>query len=200
VTETSWKFDFSGDHLALNFANSVSQRHTDSPIERLTSYDAMVDFAEQADIVGGEAAARLRGWGRREPEAAAALVGQAIELRESLHRLFTAVAQGRAPDAADLGMLNRWWHRLELDGSLRWRWDAGEDAPDALIGRVVAAAVDLLTSGRRDRVRLCQAPDCIWLFLDSSKNRSRRWCDMNECGNRVKARRFYRRHSEAHEG
>jgi predicted RNA-binding Zn ribbon-like protein len=199
ATGDAWTFDRSGGHLAIDFANTVSSRHA-SPIERLSSYAALVDFARQTGIVESMTAARLLSWSQLDPAAAEEIVRRAIELREALHRLFSAVADGQPPAAADLAILNRWWHALDLDPSFAWGWAAGEQAPDAFVGRVVVAAVELLTSPRRERISTCQADDCVWLFLDTSKNHSRRWCDMNQCGNRVKARRFYRRHNEGTPG
>ena len=69
-----------------------------------------------------------------------------------------------------------------------------------MLGRILVSAVELLTSPRRERVRTCGAETCLWLFLDTSKNGSRRWCDMNQCGNRTKARRFYRRQRDEQAG
>jgi predicted RNA-binding Zn ribbon-like protein len=195
VSTESWTFDLCGGHPAIDFANTVSSRH-DTPIERLTSYAALVDFADQSRLVTPEASASLRAWARREPDAASRVLATAVELREALYHLFAAVAAHQPPADADLAILNRWWHALELDGSFAWTWAAGAESPDALLGPVITAAVDLLTSSRRLRVSICEAEDCVWLFYDTSKNRSRRWCDMNQCGNRVKARRFYQRRTE----
>jgi predicted RNA-binding Zn ribbon-like protein len=58
---------------------------------------------------------------------------------------------------------------------------------------IASSAADLLTSERLKKVRLCEAKTCTWLFLDESRNHSRRWCDMKVCGNREKARRHYQR-------
>jgi predicted RNA-binding Zn ribbon-like protein len=70
-----------------------------------------------------------------------------------------------------------------------------EKAADALLRlRIVEAAVALLVSDAMLRVKSC--PTCGWLFLDVSKNRSRRWCSMNTCGAVAKARRYYRRLKE----
>jgi predicted RNA-binding Zn ribbon-like protein len=195
--EVRWTFDLSGSHTAIDFANTVSSRHGSHPIERLTSHGALVDFGEQTGLLEPEAAARLRAWGEAEPAAAAALVAAAIGLREALYRVFAAAAGQAPPPPAELATVNSWWHRVELGPAFSWRWSAGEEAPDALLGQVLVGAMELLTSeSHRRRIRICEAEDCVWLFFDTSKNHSRRWCDMNQCGNRVKARRFYRRRAE----
>jgi predicted RNA-binding Zn ribbon-like protein len=192
-------FDLCGGYLAIDFANTVDARETSAPIERLTGYEALVGFSEQSGILAPERAGALRAWAAREPERARAIAAGAIELREALYRLFAALARQQPPPAAELSTLNRWWRSLELGPDFRWRWAAGADAPDSLLGQVLVSAVDLLTSARRERVRSCGAETCLWLFLDTSKNGSRRWCDMNQCGNRTKARRFYRRQRDASE-
>src|SRR6266498_2266978 len=172
-----WQFDRTGDHLALDFANTVSSRHTDQPIERLPDYHALVSFARQTRIVSAAQAARLDAWAEAEPDTAARVRDDAILLREALHRLFNAVAESRPPAAADLEALNERIVRLRLGPDLGWHWD-DPAAPDALLAPVVRAAVELATSAERERVRICGADDCLWIFLDTSKNRTRRWCDM----------------------
>jgi predicted RNA-binding Zn ribbon-like protein len=190
-----WTFDRTGDHLALDFANTVSSRHTDRPIERLPDYHALVSFARQSQLVSAAEAAHLDAWAEAEPDTAARVHDDAIVLREALHRLFSAVAASRPPDAADLDVLNERVARLRLGADLAWHWD-DPAAPDALLAAVVRGAVELATGAERDRIRVCDADDCLWIFLDTSKNRTRRWCDMKQCGNRMKARRFYERQKD----
>lgn len=195
--DPDWQFDLCGGYLAIDFANTVSARHSDAPIERLPDYRALVAFAQQTGLVERERAEALRGWGQRHGPAARALVAGAVELREALYRLFAAMAHERPPPAADLAVLNRWNARLALGSKLEWEWTDGAEAPDAFLGRVVRSAVELATTAaRRERIKICDADDCVWLFLDTSKNGSRRWCDMEQCGNRMKARRFYKRHRD----
>lgn len=136
-------------------------------------------------------------------------------LRGLLHRMFDRVADGELPDGSDLraleGYLAASAQKLALgtdaDGGVSWQWTDRDlplgDVPsdgldDALAARIVGAvarsAADLLTSGELERVKVCDAHDCGWFFVDVSRNRSRRWCDMAGCGNRDKARRYRARH------
>jgi predicted RNA-binding Zn ribbon-like protein len=189
-----WRFDRCAGHLALDFANTVSSRHTDHPIERLPSYAELASFAHQSDLVSAARLQRLEAAGARHPAEATAVLAGAVALRDALYRIFAAVAAAREPDARDLEVLNRAAGRLRLASDFTWRWDGGADGLDAFMGPIVRAAIDLLTStDRRRQVRECEADDCLWLFLDTSKNHSRRWCDMAQCGNRMKARRFVAR-------
>ncbi len=193
-------FDQCADHLALDFVNTVDGRGSAHPVERFTGYPALIDFGEQFGLIDAARAARLRSWAATDPEAARAIAARTIELRDALYDLFACVAEKRPAPAPALATLNRWRRSLQLDPTWAWRWAAGPDAPDAVLERVLVTALELLTSPRRDRVRTCGADDCLWLFLDTSKNGSRRWCDMNQCGNRTKARRFYQRKREATDG
>jgi predicted RNA-binding Zn ribbon-like protein len=188
-----WQFDLCGGHLALDFANAVSARHTDAPIDRLPDYGELLSFGRQTKLLAPAAARKLGAWADAHPEVAAAVVARARGLRDALYEVFAAVADGRRAHAAAVATLNERMRGLELGDDLEWRWAAGANAPDAFLLPVLRAAVELLASGR-ERVKICQADDCIWLFFDTSKNGSRRWCDMKQCGNRMKARRWHDRH------
>jgi predicted RNA-binding Zn ribbon-like protein len=187
------QFDLCGGHVALDFVNTLSQRLSETPREHLTDYEELLGFAEQSSVIANAERRRLAKWGRAHEVQAERIRVAAVELREALHGLFTGVADSRRLRPSDLAVLNRWIRQSELGESLSWQWAAGADAPDAFLGPIVRSAVDLLTSPRAARVKVCEADDCAWLFHDASKNGSRRWCDMNQCGNRVKARRFYER-------
>lgn len=188
--QREWVFDLCGGHLALDFANTVSSRHLAAPVERLTDYGALLRFARQSQVLDAGAERRQSEWARAHPRQAEQLLARVRTLREALFRIFTARVKEEAPRAEDLEQLNAWHRELALGPGLEWEWAAGAAAPGAFLAPVVRAAVELLTSTDRGQVRSCAADDCVWLFLDTSKNHSRRWCDMKQCGNRAKARRF----------
>lgn len=192
----AWVFDRCGGHPALDFANTVSRRHEAAPVERLPDYGALVAFARQLALVPDAEADRLLRWAARHRQDAAAIVETVIPLREALYWTFVHVARRQAPRDEDLAILNAWIGRLELGPDLAWRWADGPRSPDALMLPIVAPATDLLRSPTRERVRVCAADTCRWIYLDMSKNRSRRWCDMKQCGNREKARRFAERRAQ----
>lgn len=187
------RFDLCGGHVALDFANTLTRRQDETPVDHLTCFADLVAFFEQSGSIEAAAARAARRWSEQHPGLAKRSLAAAIELREALYRTFSGMVESKAPSEADLRVINAWIARRRLDASFAWAWADGPDAPDAFLSPVVGGAVDLLTGEQRTRVKLCEADDCVWLFLDSSKNKSRRWCDMNQCGNRVKARRFYER-------
>ncbi|MGC9530415.1 MAG: CGNR zinc finger domain-containing protein [Candidatus Bipolaricaulaceae bacterium] len=185
-----------GGELCLDFANTADWHDTDEPEELLVSYRVLVQWAERAGAVTAGEGARLIAEGSRCPREAHRALEQAIALREVMFRMFSAAAAARAVRHADLVALNaalgRWAGRRRVTASgseFVWSW-AGEP-PDLTrpLWPVVISAAELLTSPRLGRVKKCQDGRCGWLFLDASRNRSRRWCAMSDCGNRAKARR-----------
>jgi len=190
----AWTVDQCAGHLALDFSNTVSDRDTPAAVEHLESYGALVEFARQTELVPAREARRLAELAAQRPEAAAGVLAEAVALREALYRIFAAVSAAATPRATDIAVLNAHQARFRLGEHFGWEWSARPDGLDAFLGPIVRAAVALLTSERRDRIRMCAADTCVWVFLDTSKNRSRRWCDMAQCGNREKARRFHERH------
>jgi predicted RNA-binding Zn ribbon-like protein len=193
-------FELSGGDLALDFANTVSGRLAAEPVDHLSSYDRLASWGEQAGVLTPEQAARQRAEAERHPRVAASVLRRAIEVREAIFALFSAIATRRSVPGASLDVLNRALPgalarlRLEPEGrGFSWQWRREGEDLEAVLTPVVRAGADLLTSDLLERVRECRADTCAWLFLDRSKNATRCWCDMNVCGNRAKARRHYAR-------
>jgi predicted RNA-binding Zn ribbon-like protein len=140
-------------------------------------------------------------WADRHPAEAAAIFRGAIALRETVYRIFHAVAGGNAPAEGDLTELNRTLKEIpardalqRIGGAFGWRVEEKPRAPAAaLLAPVLWSAGDLLAGPQLERVRKCANGKCLWLFLDESKNGTRRWCSMTACGNRAKAHRHYAR-------
>jgi predicted RNA-binding Zn ribbon-like protein len=180
----------------LAFVNTLSSRPLPEPVERLTSYDALVEWAREQHVISAAAADRLLAEARRHPHQAASVLARAKEFREALNALALAVEQQRQPSTAVLQIIS---HRLAdayahgrlvaHDGALQWISSA-EDDLDRVLWEISRAAGRLVLSPRLSRVRSCVASDCGWWFVDDTKNHSRRWCDMKLCGNREKVRRF----------
>lgn len=193
-----------GGRLSLDFTNTVAWHAGDYPQERLTSYADLVAWSQHTGILTDQEAQCLLKEAARRPGEATAVLERAIALREVIYRIFSAISGGRPPEAADLATLN-----AELSHAMArsqifptaedfaWEWVGAEDVLDRMLWAVVRDAADLLTSDDLDRVGECAGDGCGWLFLDLSRNRSRRWCAMKDCGNRAKARRFYKRRRAA---
>jgi predicted RNA-binding Zn ribbon-like protein len=136
-----------------------------------------------------------------QTDEAAAVLAKSLELREALYRIFVAHTKGRVPPKEDLAVLNSVLGRLtngaqvvHQAGRFEWQWKVDENALEAPLANIALSAVDLMTSENYKWVGQCADEDgCGWLFVDTSKNHSRRWCDINDCGNRAKQRRYQKR-------
>ena len=194
---TKFQFDLSGGNLALDFANTVSFRLTDAT-ERLVDYTHLMLFGMQTGVL--TQIDRLAMVAGQSPGRAKSALQKAIQFREHLHAIFTAVAEHRIVPGNSLAHLTfmlqegaNYGRIVQRDRRLVWEWTDLRFHLDGLLWPIARAAADLLTSDEIESVRLCAAKDCGWLFLDKTKNQRRRWCDMKVCGNRTKARRHYER-------
>jgi len=197
-SEPGYAWDFCGGQLAIDFTNTVGSRGG-APEEHLRTFGDLVAWAEARGILSRAGSTRLRREAAHRPAAARAALAGALVLREALYRVIEAAAAKRRPAPADLAIVNAQLRetfsrmrlsdrrsRLELTTE-----DAGaESVADPILTPVVRAAVELLISEDLARVRTCADESCAWLFLDTTRNRTRRWCDMKSCGNRSKVRRF----------
>ena len=191
--------DFSGGDLAVDFVNTISGVGTDRTRERLVRYADLVGWARAAGTLDTDLAQAVSEGAARDAGAAACALDRARAFREALFAAFDAIRTGARVPADVLPPINDLLagamaqRRLrDRDGQVVWDWSS-EPSLDRPLWPVARAAAVLLTEGPVDRLRQCEATNCGWLFLDMSKNRSRRWCDMAVCGNRAKAARHYRR-------
>jgi predicted RNA-binding Zn ribbon-like protein len=200
-------FQLLAGHPVLDFVNTLDYRFRDAgPIELLAGYGDLVDFVRQSGLAGELQGAGLQGV-RHTPAAAKAL-RSARGLREALATWLYISDDGNPERFQAVKTLERCFldadrHRelarrpapRESNDSLRvaWSWGRFESHPHLPVWLIAQAAAGLLTSADTDRIHQCKSATCRWLFLDMSRNHSRRWCDMKLCGNRMKARRFQRR-------
>ena len=185
-----------GGELCLDFCNTGQGARDLGGTEWLADYGDLLDWLEAAGALGAEQARRLARAGREAPETAARLWRRALQLREALQRLLEARVRGQAPLREDLRRFETEYAqaaphaRLDWHGTHAvWRLDPGAADPAAALQPIVQSAVQLLASERLARTRRCCNPSCSWLFVDDTRNRSRRWCEMASCGNLHKVRR-----------
>ena len=186
-------FAWIGGDPSLDFHNTVSWGRDALSQER---------FRTAGDVRAWARGAGLDSAGRSGPEGRR-VIADARVLRDALHRLLLPLAGGRRPGPRDVaafgGFLRRAGRGVRLErapGGFRWSFTAAGDLDPTLAG-VVWSAARLLTSPDLSRLRACANPDCGWVFLDRSRRGNRRWCEMRACGNRAKARQYYRRHRAA---
>ncbi len=194
------RYDPVGGNLALDLANTASHDPNSEPQEKLHTYEDLVVWGERTGVLDANGADALRGEAGRRPAAADTVLVRVLDLREAIYRIFSAVVQGGDAQDEDIEALGAVLDESALHRRLArtaegwgWRWEVGDEPLAQLLWPTAHAAAELLTEGDLTRVKECGNDDCTWLFVDMSKNKSRRWCDMKDCGNRAKARRHYRR-------
>jgi predicted RNA-binding Zn ribbon-like protein len=192
-----------GGDPGIDLVNTVDWVADGLAHDRIPDYDRLTRWAEGAGVITAAVGGRLRRLAETRPREAASAVAAAGWLRWVLQRLFTAVAAGR-PAGSALDELNELLAealpRLQLASpssasrrrlALTWRGMANDlQSP---LWPVIWSAAQLLASDEAARIHVCAAPDCGWLYVDRSRNRLRRWCQMETCGTREKSRRRYRR-------
>ena len=195
-----------GGRLCLDFINTVDGRKSDSPRnesrsivlgDKLTEYSDLVEWSRHAGIVTPTEAERLIQASKRNTREARDVLDRAIALREALYRICKAITTGRRPQTLDLDTVNdellraRTHERLTHEANgFTWEWVSTEAALDRMLWSIAHSAAELLTTADLSRLRECSGEECGWLFEDTSRNRSRQWCDMQDCGNLAKVRRY----------
>jgi predicted RNA-binding Zn ribbon-like protein len=184
-----------GGHVALDFINTRPGRPTES--DPIADYAALISWTVHAGELDASTAERLLRHAAGDERGAKRSVARARELRDHLWSLFGAIADSHQPPTNALDALRAADAESLADGQLvhtdrgyGWSWqnDVSLDRP---LHEIAHAAVELLTNVPLDRVKKC--PACSYAFLDETKNRSRRWCSMDDCGTAEKTRRFVAR-------
>ena len=204
---TKSPFEFTGGNPCLDFADTVNDRTSDHPQELLTDYGRLVQWGKEAGVINARTADRLRQLAAQSPSDAQTTLRHAIQLRDAIYDIFVAAAHKQSIPSAALGVLNRNFRQAAQHAQLvpsnhrfHWEWIDPESSLESMLWPVSRAAAELLSSGEIACVRQCASETCAWLFLDKTKNHRRRWCDMKICGNRDKARRYYRRQKAQRSG
>lgn len=189
---------FIGERLCLNFTNTASWHNREQPIEQLVNYETLVYWSRQMEIITATQEKHLLEQAEISPIEAEKTLAHAIELREAMFRLFKAIATNQQVKPSDLAVLNNYVNQayslveiVPKDSGYAFTFQKGQQKMDCMLWPIVQSAVDLLLSEDLSRVKLCEGEPCGVLFCDVSRNKSRRWCSMEDCGNRAKAQRHY---------
>ena len=180
-----------GGNLALNFANTESGRNGPQHLNHIQSAADIVIWARHAKVID-EAVAIT--------ESDSHLFTEGQDLRQAIYEVSSALAAGKIPSPKLTQSLAKAHGRTlqsatltARDGKYLWTWERAEESADVILGPIAQAAVNLLTTHDHTRIKQCQGKHCGWLFYDSTKNNSRRWCDMSVCGNRSKIKALRKR-------
>jgi predicted RNA-binding Zn ribbon-like protein len=193
------EFDTDTDKLCLSFANTADWHASEQPVEGLKRYWDLLNWGVIVGLINREYAQRLAKIADDTPKSAKCVLREAIELREAVYRIFSAIANQRSVDQEDIQILNRFVQKYypflqisESGDGFKLIWEEDTQALDQVLWPVIHSTVELLTSDELERVGQCNDDrGCGWLFYDTSRNRSRRWCSMESCGNRAKVQRYY---------
>lgn len=197
-------FNLEEGRLCLDFSNTANWHASEHPEESINSYADLVAWALDKRLLDESEARQLLDEASHQPQMASRVLERAIELREAIYHIFSAEAHSLPIREEDLNTLNAelspaMAHSKVIlgDGGFTWVWSGNPTGLDRILGPIARSAADLLTSSDLDRIGEC-ADDrgCGWVFLDTSRNHSRRWCSMESCGNRAKAQRHYTRRKE----
>jgi predicted RNA-binding Zn ribbon-like protein len=203
VTRRIWSLDelrLLGGAVCLDFANTVEPREgAATRHDYLRSYGDLVAWSAHAGLIDHAGAAKLREQAAAHSGRAERVHSHALRLREAIYRTFAAVSRQHAPAQADLDAIADVYRhalrhaQLAAGGTaVAWRAAAAGPPLETVLLPITQSAVEVLTRPPDGRIKQCPgAGDCGWLFLDRSKNGSRRWCRADGCGARVKMQRYY---------
>jgi predicted RNA-binding Zn ribbon-like protein len=203
IDTSSPPFAFLGGDPSLDLVNTVAWTRHGLAHERLTTYDALTQWAEGAGVITSSVGASLRRRAKFRSHEAAETLTRAWEIRAILQRVFAPEATAKDRESsltAYNALLHEALQRLEIghgdrQGSkvalaeMRWSWRERGDSLDSPLWPVVWSAAMLLVSQEASRIRKCGGQDCGWVYVDRSRNGLRRWCRMETCGTQAKSRR-----------
>jgi len=196
VKRESAHFQLVAGHPVLDFVNTLDWRFRPSGSEELLKdYADLLRFARQSGLMKP---AEIRTVASSDPAGKKRILATTTRLRECLASILYAIADGKVPQSEHVAVLSAFARAARKaedlswsDSRFQWRSKKGPtNAAEMPFRRLISSALDLLTSEEIHKLSACSNPECRWLFLDGSKNRGRRWCDMKLCGNRMKARRY----------
>jgi predicted RNA-binding Zn ribbon-like protein len=204
INTRGWKFV--GGRLCLDFINTVGGRVGPATVlrDKLADYHDLLEWSRLAGIANPAESRNLARLSASHRQHTEATLARAVLLREALYRIFKSAIEGPRPRPTDVDTLSRELQvaraheRLtHTRGAFGWTFE-DEPALDRILWPISLSAAELLISSDLSRLRQCEGEECGWMFLDTSRNRSRQWCDMKDCGNRAKVRRFRKRQRRSH--
>jgi predicted RNA-binding Zn ribbon-like protein len=183
-----------GGNLSLNFVNTIHDRYEEPLEDYLHNYLDLITWANFADAINSSQKKRLLQRSRENQEEANQVYKDSIQLREAIYQCVVSLINRDEVPAVNMQVINQWVSKAfsnlelaQLDNSFVLDWKAENSGLESVLWPIIRSFADLVTSDDRGRIKQCS--NCGWVFVDNSKNKSRRWCSMETCGNRVKAQR-----------
>jgi predicted RNA-binding Zn ribbon-like protein len=198
-TRNSGSLKLSGGRLCLDFINTLDWRGAETTVEFLNTYQDIIIWSQHVGICNHNDSQPLRMLAERSIAEAKKVQRRSIKLREILYRIFSNISRNKNPLKKDLADFNRHLSRAMKNSQIvrtknGYAWDTNgkKERLDWILNPIIRSAAEVLVSDELHNIKSCADPACGWLFLDVSRNKRRRWCDMQDCGNRAKASRFYK--------
>ena len=186
-----------GGELAFDFANTTSGRAGPHRLEHLRKADDLAVWAHHAKIIGKKSVRDLQRRIGESPRLAELLLRRGLELRDVIYGIGVALAARKPARSEDVDRMTsihaecvRVGRLRKFDGIYGWTWNIVEYPAEAILGPIALSALSLVCQADLSRIKQCPGQDCGWLFFDTTKNKNRRWCEMEVCGNRAKQRRL----------
>jgi predicted RNA-binding Zn ribbon-like protein len=184
-----------GSDLAFDFANTSSGRGGPEHMEHLRAPEHVVAWARHAKVLApadGDFIARTIA---EDPSSGRELLRRALELRQVIYEIGSAIVHGKQPVASGTDALASIHaacvaqaHLVPFQSNFAWQWRPADGIAEAILGPITLSALTLLAQADVSRIKQCAGEHCGWLFFDTTKNKRRRWCEMEVCGNRAKQR------------
>ena len=199
ITVLDHGFEYIGGDISTDFTNTKSGRLESPGHEHVQTYADVVEFARLGGLLKPADAKRLIAEAESRPEKATQIHRRAVALREAAFRAFERIIQGKDPAREDVQLISAeaadaLGHREMVKTSEGYAWDwPGSDDLARPLWPIASAVSAVLMSDDRSLLRECSDDTCAWLFIDRTKNHSRRWCDVNTCGSRNRVREFRER-------
>jgi len=208
MSENPSPFAFIAGALCLDFVNTVSSHRSEHAREKLCTFTDLIRWSREANLLDAEEAYSFLSDSSEDSEQTSKVLQDARRLRQILFRIFEAVEQRKNPSPDVLAAFNETLRSFPVQLEVRLQDEnfccerrIRQTDASRLLAPVVWSAADLLGSARIHRIRQCADDGCGWFFVDNTKNRSRRWCAMSDCGSHAKAKRYYQRKKRViHEG
>ena len=189
------KYAFIGNNLSLDFVNTVGYISSENPTENLNSFSDLIEWSKQGKLISDDEAIVIFTKAKKNILESERVFWRVLRLRKSVYDIFRSIIYREEISDKDLTVFNSElslaMSKAEMfcrEGELIWDWK--NDGIERILFLITRVAAQLLTSSDLEKLKCCSGENCGWLFYDTSKNKRRQWCDMRDCGNLAKARRF----------
>ena len=189
------QYAFIGNNLSLDFVNTVGYISSANPTEKLNSFSDLIEWSRQGKVISDDEAIAIFAETEKNILESEKVFQRVLRLRKSVYDIFKSIINKEEISAKDLTVFNNELSRAMSNAEIFCHeseliWDWKNNSLERILFVITRIAAELLTSSDLEKLKCCSGENCGWLFYDTSKNNRRQWCDMRDCGNLAKAKRF----------